>query len=331
MISGSGLERGMNCPAAYALPRADRTGEDAIAGTANHTNIEAGLVVGGDLTKRVPWAVQKAMEGASEVDVEVAFALDVQTEMVRILGRRLGRNYGKLEASEIPLTVDAIITRPDGVWVWDWKSRERVTTAAHNLQLRAGMIAALKTKGLSQVHGGIGYLDDGEHDTTSVDVFDAATLFADLRAMMNKIGAARALVATGGTPDVHAGPWCKYCPAMAYCPAQTRLVKTMLGELEAAQQAVEFMTVEQVSKAWDLSKRIEKVLETVQESLRLRIQQSVIPRPNGKRLAMVEMPGRMAFDKEKAVARIRELGGQVDDLEKKGKPYYQVKEVKVAS
>ncbi len=101
----------------------------------------------------------------------------------------------------------------------------------------------------------------------------------------------------------------------------------MLGELETIQKEVAFFTVEQVSKAWDLSKRIGKILETVDDSLRLRIQQSVIPRPNGKKLAMVEMPGRMGFDKEKALARIKELGGAVNDLTTRGKPYEQIKEV----
>ncbi len=223
--------------------------------------------------------------------------------------------------------VDAIITKPDGVWVYDWKSRKRVTPAKQNLQIRAGCIAAIKTLGISSVVGAIGYLDDGYTDVSVVDAFDAAVFFADMRAMLKRLADMKALVATGATPEVHAGPWCDYCPSMAYCPAHTRLALNMLGEIDALKQGVAFMTVEQVSKAWDLKKRLEGMLEAVDESLRLRIQQGVIPRPGGKRLAMVEMPGRMGFDKEKALARIKELGGTVNDLTSRGKPYEQIKEV----
>ncbi len=185
----------------------------------------------------------------------------------------------------------------------------------------------LKTRGLSSVCAGIGYLDNGESDSTVVDAFDVATFFADMRSMLNRIGAMRTLIATGATPEVHAGPWCDYCPSMAYCPAHSRLAMTMLGELEYVQKEIAFFTPEQVSKAWDLKKRIESMLETVDESLRLRIQQSVIPRPNGKRLAMVEQAGRASFDTAKAISRIKEYGGDVSDLTKKGKPFFKVAEV----
>ncbi len=324
--SGSALERASHCPASCALPKASHTGEAAIKGTDNHDKIEVALVVGGDLSNQ-PEAVRKAMVGATAVDVEVAYAINVETEMVRIIGRRIGRNYGKLEPGEIPLTVDAVITYGIGTTVYDWKSRARVTPAKHNLQIRAGCVAAMKTLGLASVGGAIAYLDDGYHDAITVDVFDMAAFFADMRKMLADIEEARERVALGGPPDVHAGPWCTYCPSMAYCPAHTQLARHMLGEIETIQKEIAFFSVEQVSKAWDLKKRLETMLEGVDESLRLRIQQSVIPRAGGKRLALVEVPGRTSFSKDKALARIRELGGATDDLTMQGKPFLQVQEV----
>jgi hypothetical protein len=324
--SGSSLERASNCAASCALPKAYVTGEAAIKGTENHDSIESGLAVGGDLS-HLPKVVREMMEGAVSVETEIALALDVEVERVRVIGRRIGRNYGALGPAEIPLTVDSVIYRPDELLVVDWKSRERVTAAKKNLQIRAAATAVLKWHDAKEVRACIGYLDDGEVDSGMFDAFDAAAFFADMRSMLNRIGAARALVATGGTPEVHAGPWCKYCPSVSYCPAHTRLALQMLGELDYVQNQVAFMTPEQVGKAWTLLQQIESLAEKVDASLRLRAQQGVIPLPNGKRLAMVEMPGRASFDKDAALGRIKELGGSTDGLMKKGKPYFQVKEI----
>jgi hypothetical protein len=105
----------------------------------------------------------------------------------------------------------------------------------------------------------------------------------------------------------------------------------MLGELEAANSAVAFMTPEQVGNAWVLLKKVQKLAENIDEALRLRAQQGIIPLPNGKRLAMVEQNGRASFDRDKAESRIRELGGRTDDLMKKGKPFFKVAEVNMES
>lgn len=326
--SGSGLERAEKCPPSMALPRAPHTGDDAIKGTDNHGKIEGGLVVGGDISG-LPFVVQKAMEGARQVDVEVAYAINVETEMVRVLGRRIDRNYGKLEAGEIPLTLDASIWRQDGTWVWDWKSRKRVTPAAKNLQLLAGAVAVLKTEGLTKVHGAIGYLDDGEADVHTFDAFDVPPFFVRMREILNRVGLARTMVATGGTPAVHSGPWCQYCPSVPYCPAHNRLALQWLGDLDYVQKQVAFMSAEQVGKAWTMLQQIEKLAEKVNASLRLRAGQEVVPLPNGKRLALVEK-SRSNFDKNKAIARIKELGGSVDDL--MGRTHFtQIAEVNMPS
>lgn len=323
--TGSGLERASRCAASCVLPRAGHTGEAAIKGNDNHEKVELGLAVGGDLTGQ-PEVVQKAMAGAVAVDVEVAYAIDVEKETARVIGRRMGRNYGPLSPSEIALTVDAVIDG-EGVTVWDWKSRKRVTPAKHNLQVRAGCVAVMKTRGLSEVGGAIGYLADGEDDAAWFDSFDAATFFADMRSMLNRIGAARALVATGGVPEVASGPWCDYCPSMAYCPAKTRLAMSILGELDTVRGQIAFMSVEQVSKAYDKAKEIETLLETVMQSIRDRISQEYIPRPNGKRLALVECE-RKGFDTSAAKKKLEALGESLAQFEKVTR-YTQVKEINV--
>lgn len=314
--SGSSLERGSNCPASFVLLQAPETGEPAIKGTENHDIIETGLSSGN--LEGLPEVVQMAMKDAISVDVEVAFALNVQTGAVRLIGRRIGRNYGDVSPDEIVLTVDAIITTPgttsNVVTVWDWKSRKRVTPAVRNLQVRAGAVAVLKYLELPEVRGALGYLDDAETDVATFDAFDSALFFSEMRTMLGRIDAAASLLESGGTPEVHAGPWCQYCPSVSYCPAQTRLARTMLGELTDVEKQIAFMTSEQTGRAWVLLRQIQNLAERVESSIKLRAKQDVVPLPNGKRLALVDS-SRSSFDKKKALEWIVNHGGNPKDFE----------------
>jgi hypothetical protein len=316
------LERAVACPASFALPQIRETTGATEGGTANHSAIEADLSSGSTSDRKV---VRDALDGAIEVLVEAAFALDVEKETVRYLGSRIGRNYGERSVSEIALTVDAVVIRPDSVWVWDWKSRKRVTPAARNMQLRAGGIAAMKYLERSSVSIAIGYLDNDEVDASSVDLFDAPTFFERMRETLSAIAKARKQLVSGETPTVHSGSWCEYCPALAYCPAQTRLAKAMLDELGDVNQQVELLTAEQAGKAWTRLKQFQSLADRVEASLRLRAKRDVVPLPNGKRLALVEC-SRSSFDKRKALAWIAEHGGDPKAFE--GRTFYeQIKEV----
>lgn len=324
--TGSGLERAAACPASCALPRARSTTEASTQGTANHEEIETVLASGGDLST-LPLAVQRVVTGAVSVDVEVAYALDVERERVRVIGRRIGRAYGTLAPSEIALTIDAVVMFDQGVTVADWKSRKRVTPAVRNLQIRAGVVAVMKTHAVGEVTGALGYLDDGEVDSHPFDAFDAANFWDEMRGVLARVRRAEAAVAEGKHVEVHTGPWCEYCPAIAYCPAHTRLALAMLGELDDVEKQIAFMTPEQCGRAWDLLKQAKAIVDRVDVSLRTRAKQDVIPLAGGKRLAMVEGT-RRSVDSKAAVARIVELGGKTDDLYKVAH-YTQVREVAV--
>lgn len=323
--TGSSLERGRECAASFALPQAPNTGEAAVRGVLNHDAIEQALAKG-DLTDQ-PQVVQDALLNAETVETEIAFALDVAKETVRVIGRRIGRDYGPLNENEIALTIDAVVAGGGKMTVWDWKSRKRVTSAARNLQLRAGCVAVMLWLGRDSVGGAIGYLDNSESDVVTVDAFDVPVFFADTRAMLKRIGAARAVVEAGGTPDVHSGSHCDYCPAMAYCPAQTRLAKTMLPELSEVERKIAFMTAEQAGNAWVLLKQIQTLADKVEASLKLRAKQEVVPLPGGKRLALVES-SRTSPSAKDAIERLKQHGLPTEDLYKT--TYFDViREVKV--
>ncbi len=100
---------------------------------------------------------------------------------------------------------------------------------------------------------------------------------------------------------------------------------SMMGELNDINKEVAFFTPEQVSKVWDIKGRLETMLKAVDNSLKLRIRQGVIPRPGNKRLAMVECK-KQVDDTKRIKARLAELG---EDLSKYKRTifYDQVKEV----
>ena len=302
----------MRCAASCALHRAGHTGASAIAGTENHSKIEEG-----DLTRPV---VREILSDATDVRHEVAYALDVSTRRVREIGVGIGRDYGKLGESEVALTVDLECRKQGTWWVPDWKSRERVTTARDNWQVRCAVTAVMGRHGADMAVGAIAYLDDSEIDCAPFDAFHVLGFWSDLERMVARIRAAQAAVARGETLDVSAGPWCKYCPSLPYCPAHARLALSLLGELEQIDAAVAGLTVEQCGRAWELLKRYDAIADRVKESIRTRARSEYIPLGSGRRLALIEST-RRSLDTKKAA----ELLGEQAPY--KTTTYTQVREV----
>jgi CRISPR/Cas system-associated exonuclease Cas4 (RecB family) len=315
--TGSGLERAMRCPGSCALPRAGHTGEAAEYGNANHAAIEAG-----DRSKPV---VALVFEDAEEVRQEVAYALNVATRTVREIGVNIGRDYGKLDENEIALTLDFEGKKRGEWWVVDWKSRERVTKAADNWQIRAAVLAVMERHGTDMVAGALAYLDDNELDAAPFDVFQAGVYWNELAAMVRRVRDAEARIARGETLDVASGSWCKYCPALPHCPAHTRLAAALLGELEGVDTQIASLTVEQCGRAWELLKRYDVIADRVRESIKARARSEVVPLTGGRRLALVEMPGRSSLDQDAVKARFKKLGEPVPM--KRGRPFTTTKEV----
>lgn len=289
--TGSSIERAMRCPASCALASAGYTSFAAIGGTANHTAIE-----NGDRSKRV---VRDIMDGATDVRHEVAYALNVETRSVREIGVSISRNYGSLADTEIALTVDLEAKRDGVFWAIDWKSRERVTPAPENWQVRATVMAIMGRHGASAAYGAIAYLDDSELDVAHFDAFHVMGYWADLAWLLKRIREAHALVKRGEAPNVTAGPWCKYCPALPNCPAHTRLAKSLLGELDSVDAQVSSLTVEQCGRAWELLKRYDVIAERVKEGIRARASRETVPLSSGRRLMLVEQ-SRRSLDTKKA-------------------------------
>ena len=307
----------MACAASLALPRAGHQGAQAEYGQENHAKIQAG-----DTSRAV---VRDVLEGAEDVRHEVAYALNVETRGVREIGVNIGRDYGRLADSEIPLTIDIECRKAGTWWVVDWKSRERVAAARNNWQIRGAVMAVSGRHRSAYTIGALGYLDDSELDAFPFDAFHVTGFWMDLKQMAARVRAAQAKFARGEPLDVSSGAWCKYCPALPHCPAHTRLAKALLGELEQVDAQIASLSVEQCGRAWELLKRYDVIADRVKDSIKARARQEFIPLSNGRRLALVEVAGRQSVDADAVKARYAELGEPVPM--KRGKSFVQTKEV----
>lgn len=302
----------MKCPASCALASASHTGWAAHFGNENHEKI-----ADGDTSRRI---VAEVLADAEHVRHEVAYALDVETRTVRELGVNIRRSYGQLLSTEFALTVDLECKKGGTWWVVDWKSREKQTIARDNWQIRAQVMAVMGRHGVDSAIGALGYLEDNELDAAPFDVWHVTGFWSDLRRLLQRIRDAKATVARGEQPSVSAGQWCKYCPALASCPAHTRLALSLLGELESIDKQIAALTVEQAGRAWELLKRYDNIADRVKESIRSRATREIIPLTNGRRLALVESQ-RRGLDTKKA----KEMLG--DAAPYKTSFYTQVREV----
>ncbi len=273
-VTGSSLERAEKCPASMVLPWAQSTTEASVRGTANHANIERAIRVGNqlDLSDEL-WEFIKSFTNAR---AEVGVALDFVTKTSRYVMARGPSGYEGIGPTEVALTIDFIGERDGVTWCVDWKSRERVSVATENAQLLAGAVGC----GASKV--AIFYLNDDEVDCANVSDMDKDAFWMRLARLDDKIFiAANSLKA--GSVDVHEGSWCNYCPAKFACPAKTSYVRQALALAPGAE-----LTRDRAGEVWVEVQKAKKMISTMEDALKLMLNDGPIPLPNGKDLVSVE-------------------------------------------
>lgn len=198
---------------------------------------------------------------------EVAFAIDVETGGARVIGFRLGREYGELRESEIALTVD-------------WAGHDEVGDlktgfAAHvahpreNLQLLSAAYALAKVNNLDSVF--VKILIAREDETVplwaKLDGAWMAAVLAELREIHFR---------TRLPSPAVAGEHCSFCPALGACP-QTSQLSALAGT--KVQWTTEFVSAENDAQMVLHLPLLEKAAEAVKEALKAR---GPIALPNGK-------------------------------------------------
>jgi hypothetical protein len=266
-------------------------------GTENHERVELDLDRGG--LSSVPSTARAFLEphDPSKWETEVAYAIDVETGNVRVLGKKLGRNYPATTENEIKLTLDLVL--PGGVL--DWKSRTRVTPAKDNLQVRAGVYAAWKTQGEpDEMFGGLSYLADDFTDAYVFDVFSMGGILEELREIV------RGVKKWTPSDSLHEGEWCKYCPRFTSCDPKLAMIFGMSRGVIPGQTELE---AGDIAGAYEALKRAQDALDRIDTAIKDAVKNgNEVFLQDGKKKLVVTESSRSSVDQNAVKAKYAELG-----------------------
>lgn len=341
MISGSALDRIHACPVSETYPHVDEVNEDQARGNAVHDFLYNVTRIGRDeALDEVP---DEWRETCEAIDLgrlpacdpaswagEVAMVYDTLTDTAREIGRGIGRDYGETLPTEIPGSVDVIGLAEDCAVVVDYKGRwSSAPPARVNRQLRFYALCACRIWNKPAARVGVCRVgDDGSAvwDWATFDGFEldeiANEVCATLDAVHKAAKAARG-PHEGRTDAIRPviGPHCRYCPALAHCPAQNRLALALgaenaveivsgpSGDADVASFVVSSLTPENAAQAWHRLKAAKRIVEQVDAALRAYAGFQPLDLGNGKTLAA--RPGkRDSVDGEVAYRVLRDRFGE---------------------
>ncbi len=243
MPSGSSLERAMNCYASVVLPKVKDINEAADRGTALHEYLR--VAKGGDREGALASCPEEYRAEAEAIDLsrlpvcaeehaEIALAYDIATGKARVAGYNLGRNYGPLAPTEIPLSLDWVGVQDRKAIVLDYKTGAAVTSAKRNWQLKLGALAianAMSGYGLQTVVVAAVYTRSGrpQFDYAEFNSFDLDGFAEDLRGAYAEWKNEGSNAANGDFRYT-TGPHCKFCPSASYCVATNSLIRAMANK-----------------------------------------------------------------------------------------------------
>lgn len=309
--TASGLTRALRCPASLRLPQVQReAGAPAVTGTQVHSFLEQVAQLGresaleavtDERARRICEALQ--LEGLPLGDgtswaAEVAFGWHLGTGAAREVGRNVGRGY-PTQPGEVYGTADLVALSPDKstVYVLDVKTgRGWMPSAGESAQLRFLALAACVTYGCAQAE--VGHLhvrEDGSvyPERATLDALELDLFGEQLRQLHADAQAGRGRLAEG--------PWCRYCPAFASCPAKAALACASV-DVPAA------LTPEVAAAAWARMKAVRQVLDRVEEALKEYAREQPVALGDGLVLGPVET-SRDELDGAKVYAAMAKLYG----------------------
>ena len=241
--TASSLDLASKCCAWVALPKHDSGGAAASLGSAFHEiaatvinfrvpadcveapwhlpDVAARYNLSEDQTETLAhmvdgWRQWRAPEPGLTTRAEVAYTYDTTTDTAKELPRSpTHRDYSQAAPHEFCGTADVVSVREDSASVSDWKCGQRhyVTVPKENRQLRFLALCVARTHGVSLVKASLLFVSpEGEvfSEATTFDAFDLAAIAGEMQALAAKL-------ATDPPPEP--GPHCRWCSAVASCPA----------------------------------------------------------------------------------------------------------------
>lgn len=310
--SVSGLPRAFRCRASLLLPRIDRgSGAYAHKGHQVHGFLEtAGKIGRADALAAVTDPDARALCEALELErlplgdgvswaAEVAYSLNLTTGEAQEVGRGIGRNYP--QDGGLHGTADLVALSADGetAIILDAKTgRGWIPPAAESEQLKALALMACRAHGASKAR--IGHLhlrEDGSEwtDWAEMDAFDLDAFAASLRMLA---------ATTRGEPAE--GPWCRYCPSLAHCPAKAKLAVALGSGVPFADSA---LTPELLPTVWARIKMARQLLDEVEAKVKEMALDHPVTLADGQVLGP-DSDERDEIDSDKAADVLRDVYGQ---------------------
>lgn len=307
--TASGLTRALACPTSCVLPQVTAPSSPwAESGRALHAYVEA-IARGAtpaEAAQRVPAELRDTALALDTdhwpVDLqagwrpEVAVLYDMDKDAAEVLDAA-ARSYGHRGRNAIVGTADLVRVHDGTVYVIDVKTgRGWLPNPAASGQLRALALAFARVYGVDSAEVGHLRVDtaDGRAwlDLEPLDALEMATVREQL------LEAREAVEAEVVAPKE--GPWCRYCPAFAVCPAKAALVTEMMD--------VPVLDAFTAAAAWQRIKDTRAVLDRVEAALKEYAAREAVSLPGGWVLAEVESV-RESLDGRKAHAAALEVLG----------------------
>lgn len=302
--SASSLPRISRCLASVVYPQHDFSTKDAVAGVERHKLDEEAIDVGD--TSTLPDKVAALVAGMT-VQSEVAFALDAFARKARILGVKLGRNYGPTDALELPGTCDLLAVSADQrVVIGDRKGFEEVDHPSSNKQTLFYAAAAALVFGVSEVTVAI-YGAFGEPRIATLEMPELDEFIDWLRDLNPRVEVARSDPRSHERPGNH----CTYCNAFESC-SQSRALVAAVESAEVVRRIDGLATLDDddfASWSIDFADRVRQLLKRLDARIEARARQRPIPRPDGRVYGLRVKPGGAKLDADKTVLAIREILG----------------------
>lgn len=290
--TASGLDRAINCAGSMALPQVySAPGKAAVRGTVLHKFIETArtksrqeaLAEIGDDDLRNQAAAIDLDSLPVGAESEVALAYNPSTGGAKRLALKGQRAYEQ-EDGWLYGTADLVGIAEDFVFVADIKTGQPVVSARESWQLRflATAAAVLAEKRRAKVL--MLYLNENGNWRPDPAEFTAKELggfAAELRAMQQRGESAAGVVASGGTPPLSTGWWCRYCKSMPVCPAQSGLVRALVPTLSDVNDRLVSMTPEERGAAYLKLRQAEDLVKTIKSAFDNLVEMEPIPLGNG--------------------------------------------------
>jgi hypothetical protein len=237
----SSLDRAKHCPGSCALPQAQRKSIYAAKGDAIHDFVLSKKR--GD--QKLPDVPEKFQATCMAVDIdaiptgryEVAFGIDIDTGLARILGENLKREYpADIRAGELIGSADIYdhikIGDKDAIYIGDVKTglAAHVPPVRDCLQVGAAAVAAARIAGVDiAVNEIIRIKDNGSvsRETAILDRWALDSVELELTGLVRAVRSQLAVADSGGQVTVMEGDWCTFCPAFSHCPAKKNLAMAL--------------------------------------------------------------------------------------------------------